>query len=93
MYYILTYKTVKHFKEKRIPFREIHLQHATAAVNRGELLLGGALENPTDSALLVFKGGGPLIAEEFAKNDPYVLNGLITEWSVRPWAVVIGTAV
>ena len=30
------------------------------------------------------------IAEEFAKNDPYVKNGLITEWSVRPWTVVVG---
>ena len=28
--------------------------------------------------------------EEFARNDPYVANGLVTRWEVRHWAVVIG---
>ena len=32
----------------------------------------------------------PAVAEDFVKNDPYVKNGLITEWEVRPWIVVIG---
>ena len=31
-----------------------------------------------------------LTNEEFAKNDPYVVNGLVTEWNVRPWTVVFG---
>jgi uncharacterized protein YciI len=30
------------------------------------------------------------VAEEFAKNDPYVKNGLITRWWVREWTVVLG---
>ena len=53
-------------------------------------IMGGALTDPTDSALLLFRSDGPEVAEEFAKNDPYVKNGLITEWHVRPWNVVIG---
>jgi hypothetical protein len=52
--------------------------------------MAGALAEPADNAVLVFKGDKPSIAEEFAKNDPYVINGLITEWKVRPWTVVIG---
>lgn len=90
MYYILFYKTVENYIEKRKPFRDQHLAYATSAYNRGELALAGALDNPADSAVLVFKGERPKIAEEFAQNDPYVLNGLITEWTVRPWNVVIG---
>ncbi len=90
MYYILFYKTVDNYVERRKPFREQHLAHATFAYDRGELVLAGALDNPADSAVLVFKGERPKIAEEFAQNDPYVLNELITEWTVRPWNVVIG---
>ncbi|MDP2914991.1 MAG: YciI-like protein [Candidatus Aminicenantes bacterium] len=90
MYYILFYKTVDNYVEKRAPFREDHLGYAKAAHERGELVIAGALADPADRAVLVFKGEGPAAAENFAKNDPYVRNGLITEWSVRPWSVVIG---
>lgn len=90
MYYILFYKTVENYIERRAPLRGAHLAYADASHERGELYLGGALENPTDGAILVFKGESPSAAEEFAKNDPYVLNGLVTEWIVRPWNVVIG---
>ena len=90
MYYILFYKTVDNYVERRKPFREEHLAYAEAAHERGELVMAGALAEPVDSAVLVFKGENPSIAEEFAKNDPYVKNGLITEWQVRPWTVVIG---
>jgi uncharacterized protein YciI len=90
MYYILFYKTVDNYIEKRVPFREEHLSHAQQAFQIGSLVLGGALADPADSAMLVFKGESPALAEEFANNDPYVKNGLITEWYVRQWMVVIG---
>jgi uncharacterized protein len=89
MYYILFYKTVDNYLDKRIPFREAHLAYAKEAHKRGELILAGALADPVDSAVLIFKGEGST-AENFAKNDPYVKNGLIKEWNVRPWTVVIG---
>ena len=90
MYYILFYKTVENYVEKREPHREEHLAYANAALQRGDLVMAGALAEPADKAVLVFKAEEASIAEEFAKNDPYVTNGLITEWEVRPWTVVIG---
>jgi hypothetical protein len=90
MYYILFYKTVENYVEKRAPHREKHLAYANAAHARGDLVMAGALAEPVDSAVLVFKGDGPSVAEEFAKYDPYVVNRLITEWKVRPWTVVVG---
>ncbi len=90
MYYILFYTTVDNYIEKRVPFRDTHLKYATAAHDRGELLLAGALADPTDTAVLIFKGVSPAVAENFAKNDIYVTQGLITKWQVRPWTVVIG---
>ncbi|MHC4781418.1 MAG: YciI-like protein [Planctomycetota bacterium] len=90
MHYLLFYETVEDYVEKRAPHREGHLEYAKAAHDRGELFLAGALAEPADGAVLVFKGDGPSVAEDFAKNDPYVKNGLISKWTVRPWTVVIG---
>lgn len=90
MYYILFYKTVENFIERRAPYRQEHLDYANAAYERGVLVMAGALDEPADSAVLVFKGDESIVAEEFAIHDPYVKNDLITEWQVRPWTVVIG---
>ncbi|MEM6343811.1 MAG: YciI-like protein [Bacteroidota bacterium] len=90
-YFILFYETVEAFVEKRAPFRATHLQHAQKAVEAGHLLLGGALEEPADKAVLLFRGRDKQVAIDFAKNDPYVEQGLITKWEVRPWKVMLGT--
>jgi hypothetical protein len=90
MYYILFYKTVDNYIERRAPFREAHLAYARASQERGELFLAGALADPADEAVLVFRADAPEAVERFARNDPYVKNGVIAEWRVRPWTVVIG---
>ncbi len=90
-YHILFYKTVENYVERRKPYREFHLAYANAAADRGELILGGALDAPAGGAVLIFKTRDPAVVEKFARNDPYVSNGLITEWSVRPWTVVVGS--
>jgi uncharacterized protein len=90
MHYILFYKTIDGYIEKRAPFRDEHLKLAQAACDSGSLVMAGALADPADGAMLVFKGDSPSVAEEFARNDPYVKNGLITDWWVRAWTVVIG---
>jgi uncharacterized protein len=90
MYYILFYKTVDNYIEKRAPYREEHLKLANAAYAEGKMVMAGALAEPADSAVLIFKGDSPAVAEDFARNDPYVKNGVIAEWKVRPWTVVIG---
>lgn len=90
MYFILFYKTADDYMERRPAFRAEHLALAQEAFERGEIVLAGALADPADGAVLVFKGDSPEAAENFARNDPYVKNGLIVEWHVRPWTVVIG---
>jgi uncharacterized protein YciI len=90
MYYLLLYDVVDDYIERRAPFREAHLARARAAHERGDLVMAGALADPADGAVLVFKADGPTVAERFAENDPYVQNGLVTRWRVRPWTVVVG---
>jgi len=89
-HYALMYDVVDGFVEKRAAHRSAHLGRVRDAHARGDLMLAGALGDPPDGALLVFRGDNPEKAERFAKTDPYVTNGLVTRWHVRPWAVVIG---
>lgn len=89
-YYVLQYEYVENAVEKRAPFREAHLALARGALARGELLLGGALADPVDSALLVFRVDDLAVVERFVREDPYVRNGVVTRWRIRPWTVVIG---
>ena len=90
MHYLLFYDVVDNYAERRTPFRKDHLAHATAAVARGELVLGGALANPVDGTVLLLKGDSPAAGEGFARTDPYVTNGLVTNWRVREWTTVVG---
>ena len=90
MHYILFYDVTNDYVEKRGQFRELHLKYARAAYDRGELVLGGALADPVDGAVLIFRGDSAELVEQFAKNDPYVLNGLVRQWRVRKWNTVIG---
>ena len=90
MHYLLIYDVVDDYVTRRAPLRAAHLAHARAAVARGELILGGALANPADGAVLLFRGDSPGAAEAFAAVDPYVTNGLVTRWRVREWTTVVG---
>lgn len=90
MHYILFYDVVDDYVTKRAQFRELHLSHAREAYSRGDLVLGGALADPIDGAILIFRGESPEIAEQFARSDPYVTNGLIKQWRVRKWNTVLG---
>src|SRR5262249_25495652 len=90
LHYLLFYDVVPDYVERRAAFRAEHLAYAKAAVERGELMLGGALAEPVDGAVLLFRGDSPVIAEAFARNDPYVVSGLVTRWSVRQWNTVVG---
>jgi uncharacterized protein YciI len=89
-YYALFYHVVEDFVSRRSEYREDHLRLAREAHRRGELLLAGALTDPADRALLVFRAPSRSVVEDFARSDPYVVRGLVTRWEVRPWAVVIG---
>jgi len=91
-HFALMYDVVDGFIDKRTPFRSAHLALVRDAHARGDLMLAGALGEPPDGALLVFRAESAEVVERFAEADPYVTNGLVTNWRVRPWAVVIGAA-
>jgi len=89
-HFLLFYEAAPDYLARRAEFRAAHLTRAWAASQRGELLLGGALADPVDGAVLLFKAESKSVVEEFAKGDPYVTSGLVTRWYVREWTTVAG---
>ncbi len=90
MHFLLMYDLASDYMERRPAFRDEHLRLCWQAVDRGELVLGGALADPPDVAILLFQGESPEAAEAFAGADPYVRNGLVRSWRVRAWTTVVG---
>ncbi|MGA9405700.1 MAG: YciI-like protein [Bacteroidota bacterium] len=89
-YFVLIYDVVGDYLSRRTAYREEHLRLAREANHRGELLLAGAFSDPADRTLFIFHVQNKSAIEEFIHNDPYVINGLVTRWEIRPWTVVIG---
>jgi uncharacterized protein YciI len=89
-YYALLYYLKDDYMERRPLYRHNHLQLAQEAHQRGELILAGAFSDPADRALLIFRVEDKAIVEQFVQHDPYVLNGLIARWEIRPWTLAIG---
>jgi len=89
-YFLMSYELVDDYITRRAPYRKEHLRLAREAEGRGDLVLAGALSDPPDRALLVFQVPDRSVVENFARNDPYVIQGLVKRWEIRPWTVVIG---
>jgi uncharacterized protein YciI len=90
VHYLLMYELAPDYLARRGEFRDEHLKLAWDAQERGEIVIAGALADPADTAVLLFTGDSPAAAEAFAKADPYVTQGLVKSWRVRPWTTVIG---
>jgi len=87
MHYLLIYELAPDYLERRGAFRDEHLKLAWQAEG---IVLGGALADPTDLAVLLFDSDSPDAAKRFANADPYVRNGLVKRWEVRKWSTVVG---
>jgi uncharacterized protein YciI len=89
--FILFYDVTPEYIVRRGAFRADHLRLAWEYADRGELLLGGALDNPVDGAVLLFRCESRKTVEQFVQKDPYVANGLVASWRIREYKTVVGT--
>jgi uncharacterized protein YciI len=87
MHYMLIYELAPDYLDRRGAYRNEHLKLAWRAEG---MVLGGALAEPSDRAMLLFEGETPDAAKRFANADPYVRNGLVKRWEVRQWNTVVG---
>lgn len=87
-HWLLRYELAPDYLARRGEYRDSHLALAWAASARDELVLGGAVGDPVEEALLLFRTHEA--AEAFAAYDPYVVSGIVTGWRVVPWRTVVG---
>lgn len=90
MHYLLFYKFAPDYLQRREGFRAEHLALAWQSHARRELVLGGVLADPIDGAMVLFEVDSPSVIESYVAADPYVTNGLVTHWYIRPWNTVVG---
>jgi len=90
-HFLLIYEYAPDWQDRRVAHRPAHLELARAAAARGELQLGGAVPQGDPAfGLLLFKTETAQTAEDFARADPYVTQGVVTGWRVREWITVVG---
>lgn len=87
--FLLEYKYVDKMGDKRGPHREGHLACAQKYADSAILIAAGAYTPQLDGAMFIFKGDESKI-EEFVKEDPYNIAGLVTSYSIRDWTVAVG---
>ena len=92
MDYLLIYDYAADYQERRGAFRNEHLGLAWAAQAKGNLVLAGAFPNAPYGAVFHFRCDSPTVIEAFIQADPYVKNGLVTQWQIREWITVVGDA-
>ncbi len=84
MKYVLFYVSAPDVLEKapiHVPAHKARLDEFHA---RGTLLMVGTLGGPTEGAMAAFTTREA--AEEFVKDDPFVLNGVVSSWQIKEWA-------
>lgn len=87
-YHVLQYSYVPDILEKRDPYRAEHLQGAKDMAAASKIVMAGALTDPVDGAIFVFKNVTKDEIEAFVRKDPYVINGLVPKYQIRPYMVV-----
>jgi uncharacterized protein YciI len=89
MKYVLLYETAPNALEKAMELFPAHQQHYEPFAARGELLGLGTFGDPqAEGSMAIFTTREA--AERFAKDDPFVTEGVVARLHVRDWDDVVG---
>ncbi len=84
MKYVLYYQSSPDVLEKAPLHAAAHRARWQEFASEGTLLMVGPFANPQEGAMGIFTTREA--AERFAKDDPFVVNGVVSNWVVREWA-------
>ena len=88
MKYVMTYRAAEDFLPLAQQHGAAHVARLHEFHDRGVLLMVGTFQEPMNGeAMGVFTTREA--AEEFIAGDPFVLNGVVAHWTVRPWDEVL----
>jgi uncharacterized protein len=82
--YVLFYQSADDLMSKAPAHFPAHTLRVKEFHGRGTMLMVGTFGNPQEEgAMSIFTTREA--AEEFAKGDPFVLNGVVRSWKVLEW--------
>jgi uncharacterized protein YciI len=82
--YVLFYESADDVLAKAPAHLAAHSARGREFHERGSLLAYGPFANPQEEgSMAVFTTREA--AEEFARDDPFVLNGVVRSWQIREW--------
>lgn len=88
MKYVMTYRSVDDFLPLAQQHFPAHAERLHEFHGRGVLLMVGTFDEPMNGdAMAIFTSREA--AEEFVAGDPFVLNGVVASWSIRPWDEIL----
>jgi uncharacterized protein YciI len=88
MKYVLFYESADDVASKAPAHFPAHKARLDEFHARGDLLLVGTFADPQkDGSMSVFRTREA--AEEFAREDPFVLNGVVRDWRVLDWNEIL----
>lgn len=86
-----TYRSLDQVRAKAPDLLAAHLARSKELHAQGSLLMAGAfLDQPGEPIATMAVLTSKEAAEAYAKGDPFVVNGMVSEWSIRPWANLLG---
>jgi uncharacterized protein len=86
--YVVLYTSAEGVAERAPAHFEAHRAHWRRFLDSGELLEIGAFGDPqAQGSMAIFNSREA--AEQFAKEDPFVLNGVVSSWELREWNEVL----
>lgn len=83
MKYVLFYEAAPDGLAKVPANAAAHRERWEGFGQRGVLLMIGPFADPREGAMGIFTTRAA--AEEFAAEDPFVVNGVVSRWHVREW--------
>ncbi len=87
MKYVMFYESADDVLEKAPLHAAAHRARLAEFHARGTLLMAGPFADPTRGALGIFTTREA--AEEFIRDDPFVLNGVVRAWRIAEWNEVL----
>lgn len=82
--YVLLYVSAENVLAKAAEHFPAHSARGQAFHERGSLLAYGPFSNAQEhGAMAVFTTREA--AEQFAREDPFVVNGVVRDWEIREW--------
>ena len=77
--------------ERRVPYREAHVQYVMDRRNEGRVMMAGPWADPIDGALILFRATSREAVEAIIQDDPYYRAGLWPEIQIREWAIFMSS--